>query len=371
MATEVTKCKALREMPNHDLRHGRLTPPVKAGPVSQTGEFMQIDITALELAFNEKKPLYDRLATNIKSALEQFLVEAEIDFVDVECRVKEFDSFIKKIERKGYAFPFDEIDDVCGIRIINYYSSDLDKVTEIIKREFDVIEVIDKQDQLDESQFGYRSYHYIAKLKKAWVAAPNYRGLASLKFEIQARTILMHGWAAISHKLSYKHEDDVPKRFRRDLFRLSALIELADEQFERLRNERNEYKTELRSYSGDILDISKLKELNIDTLQALLNHYFPTRAKVDDLSSLLKEIKEAGVSIKLLNDKIIKTLPRLEEIEREQFSELERELSAWAQVGAVRMILDLTVDRYYKKRKFPEEHKEFVDKWRAKLKLND
>jgi len=36
--------------------------------------------------------------------------------------------------------------------------------------------------------------------------APNYRGLSKLNFEIQARTILMHGWAAINHKLLYKHE---------------------------------------------------------------------------------------------------------------------------------------------------------------------
>ncbi len=178
----------------------------------------------IKTKYDELLPLYQRLAENIKNALIQFLDDLNIDYLDVEFRIKDFKSFYEKIERKKYKNPFEDIQDFCGIRIINYYPSDLEKITDLIKKEFNVSESIDKQDELDDDRFGYRSYHFIATLRKSWMSAPNYRGLEGFNFEIQARTILMHGWAAINHKLLYKHEDDIPKQFKRDLFRSSALI---------------------------------------------------------------------------------------------------------------------------------------------------
>lgn len=60
---------------------------------------------------------------------------------------------------------------------------------------------------------------------------PLFRDCDGLKVEEQLRTILMHVLAAISHKLLYKRENDAPNVLKRKLNRLSALIELADEQF--------------------------------------------------------------------------------------------------------------------------------------------
>ena len=130
----------------------------------------------LQNKYDELYPLYKRLGENIKDALIQFLNENKIDYLDVEFRVKTFKSFYEKIERKSYKDPFKEIQDVCGLRIINYYSSDLDKITELINNEFNIVESIDKKDELDDDRFGYRSYHFIANLKKEWLKAPNYRG---------------------------------------------------------------------------------------------------------------------------------------------------------------------------------------------------
>jgi hypothetical protein len=68
-----------------------------------------------------------------------------------------------------------------------------------------------------------------------------------LKAEIQIRTVLQHAWAAISHKLQYKREDDVPAPLRRKLFRLSALFELADDEFISLREASSSVQRDISS----------------------------------------------------------------------------------------------------------------------------
>jgi putative GTP pyrophosphokinase len=61
---------------------------------------------------------------------------------------------------------------------------------------------------------------------------------ADIRAEIQVRTALQHAWSAVHHKLEYKSSTEAPPELRRRLFRLSALFELADEQFSELRDAR-------------------------------------------------------------------------------------------------------------------------------------
>lgn len=50
------------------------------------------------------------------------------------------------------------------------------------------------------------------------------------------RTLAQHLWSDMSHELGYKPELSVPDAMQRRLFRLSALVELADDEFLRLRD---------------------------------------------------------------------------------------------------------------------------------------
>jgi hypothetical protein len=86
---------------------------------------------------------------------------------------------------------------------------------------------------------------------------------ARLRAEIQVRTALQHAWSAVNHKLDYKSPTEVPRELRRRLFRLSALFELADEQFSELRDARariaSEYAEDVREGQLDLpLDQSSL-----------------------------------------------------------------------------------------------------------------
>ena len=51
------------------------------------------------------------------------------------------------------------------------------------------------------------------------------------KAELQVRTVVQHAWATIDRSLRYNNEDDIPKEIKRRLFRVSALLEVADKEF--------------------------------------------------------------------------------------------------------------------------------------------
>lgn len=79
----------------------------------------------LKQEFLKANPLYQRLSFNITESLKFLLKDSGIPYLDVYSRVKEFDSFFDKIDRKQYKKPFDQIEDICGLRIVCYYPSDI------------------------------------------------------------------------------------------------------------------------------------------------------------------------------------------------------------------------------------------------------
>ena len=315
----------------------------------------------LEKEYAEVCGKYVRLAQNIKESLKILLKDAGIDILDVHERVKAFDSFQEKIQRKSYSNPFGQIEDICGLRVICYYPSDIEKIARVIHEEFDVREAIDKSNLLDPDQFGYRSRHFIITIKDKWLTVPNFRDLAGLKAEIQVRTILMHAWADIEHKLSYKKVNHIPPQFKRKFSQLSALFELADERFEDLRMEKEAL---IRTLVSEEHRFDTSQHLNADSLQAFLDFYFSNRKRDHLVTELLDTLQRYDITFAdLVNgyEKVRDFLPELErDTIREYFlksgiydAELDRDGKIWSQTGIVRTILDLTHDEYWSTRPEP------------------
>lgn len=318
--------------------------------------------------YEKRKSQYDKLGINLHQALTILLKESGIPFLSINYRIKDLTSFIEKTERKKYNSPFEEIEDICGIRIICYYQSDVEKIVKIISNEFEIIENQDKEELLNDDQFGYRSTHFIAKIKKEWLSTPNYKGLENLKAEIQVRTILMHAWAEIEHKLAYKSKTQIPKQFKRKLFRMSAKLEEADEQFEDLKKSISDYKKEVIQLSTKKKKSDEI-ELNLDSLQAFLDSNFNERKKIiQDTANLVDELKKYKISLSDLIEsyKIVK--PYIPEIENEIFPDQSR--GTWTQTGIVREIMDLTHEKWRETRDVPEFAKEIDRKWSKKILKN-
>lgn len=315
--------------------------------------------------YKELKPKYIRLESNICSFLKQELDDKNISIFNVESRVKDDNSVENKIISKGYKNPLVDIEDFCGIRIICYYQEDISKICDIIRTNFDAVKEENKKTELSDSEFGYTSFHYVINLKQEWLGHPSAKGLKGLKAEIQIRTMLMHTWSAISHKLLYKKEQDIPSHFKRKLNRLSALIELADEQFDQIKNEKIEYNSSLTTPTH-AFDLTA--ELNSDSLKAVLSYYFKNRIGNDNqIPSLLDEIRRAGFDLNQLVNAFDKCIDFLPDMEKEEAEQHDMPLPLWGFGGIVRTVLDLCSPEYYESREptLPAEVIETRNKYRA------
>ncbi len=220
--------------------------------------------------YDEVRPYVEKLTRKLSSLLAELLAEARIDG-SVESRVKARESFLAKIQRpdKSYADPIRDVTDLSAIRVVVRTTGDVQRVNHLLTSEFEIDQErsIDKGAALDVDQFGYRSQHFIIRLREPRVSLSEWKDLGGYCSEVQIRTILQHAWAAIQHPLDYKSAHDIPKELRRRLFRLSALFELADEELQAISTDAirlfEQYKQQVRSEAPNI-------ELNVDSLRAYL-----------------------------------------------------------------------------------------------------
>ena len=154
-----------------------------------------------------------------------------------EC-IKKFElKYLKDCEEADGSFIIQEkITDLVGLRVICIYESDISKAAEIIKKNLNVYEITDKTSALEihENQFGYKGLHLDTGLDKDRKNLPEYSKFSDIRFEIQVRSIVQDAWSEVDHRLKYKKR--VPKNLKRRINRLAALFELADQEFEAIRD---------------------------------------------------------------------------------------------------------------------------------------
>ena len=214
-------------------------------------------------AYRAQLPQMEQLAEQASDLLQKALSEQGIQLNTFECRVKTESSLTGKLEKKGYKYhTLSDITDIVGIRVVTYYTDDVDKVAVIAKNIFD----IDWKNSVDKRKhqlnaFGYLSLHYICYMKKG--------PLRNIPFEIQMRTALQHVWSAIEHDIGYKGAVKLPPEFVRQFSRLAGMLEMADDEFSRLRTTMTEYRRHVQSLvkSGQFSEVS----LSSDSFQQLLD----------------------------------------------------------------------------------------------------
>src|SRR5512136_1958706 len=150
------------------------------------------DLSEFERLYGEKRHIYEDFAKDLRDLMEKLLKNADIPFDKVVCRAKEIESFLKKIVRKAYDDPLEDIKDFAGVRVITYYQDDVEKIIRLIRAEFEVDEEhsVDKIVHLGDNEFGYRSVHLIVSLSANRAQQPEWIRFAGIWAEIQVRSIL-------------------------------------------------------------------------------------------------------------------------------------------------------------------------------------
>jgi ppGpp synthetase/RelA/SpoT-type nucleotidyltranferase len=162
----------------------------------------------------------------------------------ITSRVKEPASLLLKLRLKQYKFPRRQIRDLIGIRVITEYADQVDPIVIALRSATELVvsktQSVDKRSALGLREFGYRSVHLVVRMRKQGGNLAWYQTLATVWFEVQARSILEHAWAEIEHNAAYKSGISFPKDFRRTFAALAGTLELLDRQFMDLRRMQSE-----------------------------------------------------------------------------------------------------------------------------------
>ncbi|MBQ2497693.1 MAG: hypothetical protein II509_03470 [Prevotella sp.] len=184
--------------------------------------------------FRKMRPTLEKLSEDAYQLLQDALQKQGIYVTAIEHRVKTEKSLAGKLELKGAKYKtLDDLTDLVGLRVITFYSDEVDKVSMIAKNIFDIDwkESVDKRKLHELTSFGYNSLHYICRLKTG-----------GQRFEIQMRTALQHVWSTIEHDMGYKAGVKMLPEHRRQFSRLSGMMELIDDEFSRLRMVITDYR---------------------------------------------------------------------------------------------------------------------------------
>lgn len=240
--------------------------------------------------YRKQRDNFIKLGDTVHEILSDIVNDMGLTVLAIEHRVKTEKSLAGKLERSGdYYNVFDDLTDILGCRVICFLSDEIDKIGKRVEESF-VVEwdlSSDKRTLIQEDAFGYLSLHYTCTLPfgDKWPDE-----ICGKKFEIQIRTILQHAWAAIHHDIGYKSDFGVPRDIKRQFARLAGLLELADDEFVRARDNMVGYTENIRHK----IITDEADDITINMIS--LNEYVRNNRKMKSLIQEIADISGAEIS---------------------------------------------------------------------------
>ena len=302
------------------------------------------------LEYDEQREIFESYALSLKSLLNTLVRDAGISVHTLESRVKNRKSLDAKIIKKGKYKSINDITDIIGVRIISHYANDVDRIAKIVEEEFlvDSKNSIDKRATLEPDRFGYLSLHYIVNLNDKRTRLREYVPYKNIKAEIQIRSILQHAWAEIEHDIGYKSSNGLPNEVRRYFSRLAGLLELADDEFIKIRKSINarheEVATAIKDGHGDVLlDVVSLAEFTnqSDIIAEIANEL---KKEYDISVGKSTDKKELPVMLRLLAHLDITTTKQLNDVLKSHKEHIIKRVQAF-HPGFIKYYQDVAMSR--------------------------
>ncbi len=295
---------------------------------------------------------YTIFLSRLETLLRAIIDHRGIDALGVFSRIKSFESFKAKVERKNYVYPFQQTKDLCGVRIIYYNSPDLPLILEAIRASgLVIIEEEDKRKQHEINSFGYGAYHVNVKLSDEWTRG-ELTMLKNIVGEIQVTSISEHLWANLSHKTEYK-EGALNDDNKRRLYRLASVLEIFDD------------------YSKTLINSLPKKQDSTLTAQGLrqfLNWAFPDRDRIEepDIHSVLQNVIHYVDSQEQLDKYWNRWKNGFRRIELETFKLQGLPDDRWREDEALLALLELADLKYWNDHQYflPEDERRLFERER-------
>lgn len=170
---------------------------------------------------------------NLKEELTHRMGDCPIEHVT--SRLKSLDRLAEKAQRRGCRTLDDireKVWDVAGIRVVCSFITDVYTVLELLTQQHDV-HVVEVEDYIKNPKSnGYKSIHLVVDL-------PVYLAdrIVPVRVEVQIRTVAMDFWAAVEHKIHYRHNRHVDPAVRAELTAAAEVAHSLDERMDALRHE--------------------------------------------------------------------------------------------------------------------------------------
>lgn len=181
---------------------------------------------------------YQKYLLPIAKKLEVYVTDIVNNYPRIDrvvSRAKSIESFTDKALKEfngkpKYLYPFTQIQDQIGVRIICFYKSDIEQIEKMIKDYFTPIEK-KKIVPDDEKQFDYEGLHFILFIPDDIRDIGLSKEKCPEVFELQIKTLYQHAWAEANHDLAYKPEAELSKDQKRKIAFTAAQSWGADEIF--------------------------------------------------------------------------------------------------------------------------------------------
>jgi putative GTP pyrophosphokinase len=194
-----------------------------------------------EDAYSRRYPVLRVLAKRLEAYIANLLDDSDrVDYV--RGRAKEVDRFMvkaAKVDKDGaprYAQPLAQIQDQVGVRVVTYFLSDVEDISQAIVKKY-LREVEERAHIPDaESEFGYVARHFILVVPTDVTPTLDKSDIPDF-FELQIQTLFQHAWSEAEHDLGYKQSVALNSNQKRRLAFTAAQAWGADQMFEELYQE--------------------------------------------------------------------------------------------------------------------------------------
>lgn len=219
--------------------------------------------------YADSKNSFAKLGDAVHSKLSSLVEDSGIVIMGIEHQVKDEKSVESMLYKNADRYQtLADITDVLSAKVICYFKDEVEKIGELISENFSInVENSSKKT-------------YVCSLSED----SGYEAeICNMNFEIQVKTVLEHTWSTINNDLGYS-EFGIPSAVTREFTRLAGLLEIADDEFVRVRDDMKLH-TEI---AREKIINDDADDVVIDTisLNEYMNHNKKMRLFLEDLAAI-------------------------------------------------------------------------------------